>query len=137
MTWLNPISLRAGFTSLEDAGFVRESRRKNEAARRFALTEIDKLKLPYAQNPKGNFFWLKVGAGHRDLPAKLAKSNVYIACLSAARPLRFRLDARDRRHNGGNASLCEDKATDLQKLKLQETNEMKKLLLTAINVLGV
>ena len=79
MTWLNPISLRAGIASLEDKDFVRESRRENAETRRFVLAEMDKLKLAYAPNPQGNFFWLKVGADQRDLPAKLAKSNIYIA----------------------------------------------------------
>lgn len=86
MTWLNPVSLRAGLASLQDEEFVRESRRKNAEVRRSVLAEMDKLKLAYAPNPQGNFFYLKAGAANRELPAKLAKSNIYIAGL-AARPL--------------------------------------------------
>jgi histidinol-phosphate aminotransferase len=86
MTWLNPVSLLAGIASLEDSDFVRESRRKNGETRRFVLAEMDKLKLSYAPNPQANFFWLKVGAANRDLPAKLVKSDVYIAGLNP-RPL--------------------------------------------------
>jgi histidinol-phosphate aminotransferase len=86
MTWLNPVSLRAGIASLEDTDFVRESRRKNAETRRFVLAEMDKLKLAYAPNPQGNFFWLNVGANRREAPVALAKSNIYVAGLNP-RPL--------------------------------------------------
>jgi hypothetical protein len=76
-----PLTASRDIASFQDEEFVRESRRRNFETRRFALAEMDKLKLAYAPS-HANFFWLKVGASNRDLPARLAKSNIYIAGLN-------------------------------------------------------
>ena len=77
MTWLNPVSLRAAIASLQDADFVRESRRLNSEAQAYTRSELDRMNLKYVPSP-ANSIWLNVGAGNRDLPARLAKFNVQI-----------------------------------------------------------
>ncbi|MDQ4120085.1 MAG: aminotransferase class I/II-fold pyridoxal phosphate-dependent enzyme [Acidobacteriota bacterium] len=76
-SWLNAVSLRAAIASLQDADFVNESRRKNKEVRLFTTREMDKLNLAYVPS-HCNSIWLNVGAGNRDLPAKLAKFNIQI-----------------------------------------------------------
>jgi histidinol-phosphate aminotransferase len=85
MTWLNPVSIKAGLAALQDADFVRESRRKNLETRKYFQSEMDALNLAYAAS-HGNFIWLNLGANQKDLPVKLAKNNIYIAGMNP-RPL--------------------------------------------------
>ncbi|MDQ3799875.1 MAG: aminotransferase class I/II-fold pyridoxal phosphate-dependent enzyme [Acidobacteriota bacterium] len=77
MTWLNPVSLRAAIASLQDADFVKESRRKNTEVQIFTRRELDRMNLKYVPSP-ANSIWLNVGAGNRDLPQKLAKFKIQI-----------------------------------------------------------
>lgn len=77
MTWLNPVSLRAAIASLQDADFVRESRRLNSEVQAYTRRELDKMNLKYVPSP-ANSIWLNVGTGNRDLPTRLVKFNVQI-----------------------------------------------------------
>lgn len=77
MSWFNPVSLRAAIASLQDQEFVGESRRRNNLTREFMRREFEKMNLRQVPSHV-NSIWVNMGAGNRDLPARLAGYNIQI-----------------------------------------------------------